>query len=230
MITTPVGLARDLPARRVMRAQVGDQDLAVWRSSSGQAQAWGNRCPHRGMRLSYGFVRGDSLACAYHGWHYNCDAVCHYIPAHPDLEPPTTIKPVVFNLLEQDGLLWINTNGEAEPPALPADCVGIRSIALDCPVQVASKAFKTVELNDESDRALEARQFSQGPDILVFGNSELAESVLLLFQPVVNDAVADETVNVHVIAHQSWSTEGRVGISRWCESVRRAAEVEGRAK
>lgn len=39
MTTFPVAITRDLPAQRVMRAKVGDSDLAVWRGASGQVQA-----------------------------------------------------------------------------------------------------------------------------------------------------------------------------------------------
>ena len=52
MSARPVGLSRDLPAARVMRAMVDDQDLVVWRSAGGRLAAWDNRCPHRGMALS----------------------------------------------------------------------------------------------------------------------------------------------------------------------------------
>ena len=67
MTNVAVGLSKDLPNGRVMRAIVGEQDLVVWRSKSGVLSAWDNRCPHRGMRLSHGFVRGEALACVYHG-------------------------------------------------------------------------------------------------------------------------------------------------------------------
>ena len=72
MTSQPVGLSEDLAPTQVMRATVAQHDIAVWRSVSGVISAWHNRCPHRGMRLSHGFVRGESLACAYHGWHFNC--------------------------------------------------------------------------------------------------------------------------------------------------------------
>ena len=219
MTTTPVAIARDLPARRVMRAKLGDTDLAIWRAASGQVQAWENRCPHRGMRLSYGFVRGDSLACAYHGWHYNCDAVCHYIPAHPELEPPATIKPVVFNVLEQDDLLWVSTDGAVQAPKLPGNCIGVRSIELECAASVAISEFSTTALQDESGNDLIARRVSDAPPIISFGNQQLADSVLLLAH-----LCSASSVVIHIVAHQSWSTEGRVGLSRWCESIRRQAE------
>lgn len=219
MTTTPVAIARDLPAQRVMRAKVGDTDLAIWRGVSGQLQAWENRCPHRGMRLSYGFVRGDSLACAYHGWHYNCDAVCHYIPAHPELQPPATIKPVVFSVLEQGDLVWVSTGSDAQAPQLPENCVGVRSITLDCTASDAINEFSSAALEDESGRPLIARCLSEEPLILSYGNQQLTDSVLLLTQLSGADSVV-----IHVMAHQSWTTEGRVRLSQWCESIRRLAE------
>lgn len=221
MTTVPVALARDLPVQRVMRAQVGDCDLAIWRGASGQVQAWENRCPHRGMRLSYGFIRGDSLACAYHGWHYNTEAVCHYIPAHPELEPPATIKPVVYSVLEQDGLLWVNTLAQAVVPELPQDCVGVRSISVDCEASVALKEIITMTFEDESAATLTARQIGDAPMVLSFGNQQQSDSVVLFFQPS-----GATRVVLHVVANQRWSIAGRVGISKWCEALRRSVELK----
>ncbi len=220
MTTTPVALARDLPVQRVMRAQVDGCDLAIWRGISGQVQAWENRCPHRGMRLSYGFVRQDSLACAYHGWHYNCEAVCHYIPAHPELQPPASIKPVTYSVVEHQGVLWVNTRNEAEVPEFPEDSIGIRSITFDCPLSVAFEACLAAQLSDEAGLSLSPRQLGDAPLILSFGNQQQADSVLLLFQP--SDLA---NVVIHVLAHHSYSVDGRIGISQWCESVRRQAEL-----
>ncbi|MGB1508948.1 MAG: Rieske (2Fe-2S) protein, partial [Paracoccaceae bacterium] len=53
-----VGFSDTLSNARVMRAFVNGKDVVVWRSTSGKLSAWENRCPHRGMRLSHGFVRG----------------------------------------------------------------------------------------------------------------------------------------------------------------------------
>ena len=69
-----------------------EAELAVWRSASGRIAAWRDRCPHRGMRLSHGFVRGESLNCIYHGWTYGADGACRRIPAHPEVVPPATIR------------------------------------------------------------------------------------------------------------------------------------------
>jgi phenylpropionate dioxygenase-like ring-hydroxylating dioxygenase large terminal subunit len=85
---TATGLAHDLPKSVVMAGRFQDTELAIWRSATGKLSAWVDRCPHRGMRLSHGFVRGETLSCIYHGWVYGTDGGCKHIPAHPALTPP----------------------------------------------------------------------------------------------------------------------------------------------
>jgi len=223
MATEPVGLSQDLGAGRVMRAHVNGQDLAIWRGASLSVQAWGNRCPHRGMRLSHGFVRGDSLACAYHGWHYNCQATCHYIPAHPELEPPTSIKPEVFGVTEQHGVLWVDTDDVPTAVMLPEDMVGIRSITFECISDHAVAAFSKMSLDSEIGVDLTIQEFSAQPKILSFQDKDNEETALVLFQP--ND---EHSVVAHVLAKNSWSVEEQIKLSRWCESVRREAESKNK--
>lgn len=130
-VWTPIALACDLPPRLVIPVTCNDQDLALWRSESGKVQAWIDRCPHRGMRLSHGFVRGELLSCIYHGWRYDGAGICRKIPAHPDLEPPATIRATAWRAVEQDGVIWVATQDEAEgadaPPAL-AGLSALRSV------------------------------------------------------------------------------------------------------
>lgn len=102
-----VGLSVDIPAGTVVPRRVNDTDLAIWCSAAGVFHAWGDRCPHRGMRLSHGFVRGETLSCIYHGWQYGADGACRYIPAHPQLEPPKTICAKSYGCTEQDQMIWV---------------------------------------------------------------------------------------------------------------------------
>ncbi len=71
------------------------------------------------MRLSHGFVRGETLACIYHGWRYDTDGVCRVIPAHPDLIPPATICAQTYRCQATDGLIWVALDEtETAPPDL----------------------------------------------------------------------------------------------------------------
>ena len=113
-----VALSADLQHAMSMPCCLDGNDLAIWRGASGQAFVWGDRCPHRGMRLSQGFVRGEKLSCIYHGWQYGSDGGCVSIPAHPDLVPPKSICAKTYQCVEANGLIWttlIETT-DAPPP------------------------------------------------------------------------------------------------------------------
>jgi nitrite reductase/ring-hydroxylating ferredoxin subunit len=134
----PVGLSHSIEAGSYAGTRLFDQELVVWRDTSGMAHVWEDRCPHRGMKLSFGFVRGDHIACLYHGWQYDRGGYCQYIPAHPDLEVPKTFKVSVYLTQEQGGMIWTTLSGN--PPPLPADfdqAVPLRSLYLDGSAEAA---------------------------------------------------------------------------------------------
>lgn len=127
MIMSWVAVARseDLLNGMAMPGRVEGTDLALWRSAAGHVHAWGDRCPHRGMRLSHGFVRGETLACIYHGWQYDDAGACAAIPAHPDLVPPKTICATTYDCAENGGLIWVTLN---DPSGSIPDMSGLRAI------------------------------------------------------------------------------------------------------
>ena len=59
-------------ADKPVAVQLLDQPLVVWRANDGLS-AFYDLCLHRGAALSLGWVSGDQLVCAYHGWNYTAD-------------------------------------------------------------------------------------------------------------------------------------------------------------
>lgn len=137
---TPVALARDLPPLGVLPVCVDGIDMALWRSATGRLAAWADRCPHRGMRLSHGFVRGEALSCIYHGWSYGAEGQCLRIPAHPDLTPPEAIRVPIFQAMEKCGVVWVapKTN-DGVPPDV--DGTPLRSLTVDAAMDWAAAGF-----------------------------------------------------------------------------------------
>mgnify|MGYP002855784534 FL=1 len=107
-----VFLSDHLRAGDVNPAIVDGTELVIWRDHSGKAHAWHNRCPHRGTRLSLGFVRGNRLACLYHGWQYGQDGYCKHIPSRPSFTPSKPVGPVLFQCKERDGFVWVSNREE----------------------------------------------------------------------------------------------------------------------
>lgn len=122
------------------------EEIVVWRDASGAAHAWEDRCPHRGMRLSMGFVRSDRIACLYHGWQYGTEGRCLYIPAHPEIQVPPTIATWRHSCAEAMGMIWVHFGEAADEPSIPIavdrrDVVPVRSLYVDRPAETVADHF-----------------------------------------------------------------------------------------
>ena len=65
----------------VLAARIGARRVAVARLGSGRLVVVDDVCPHDGGRISDGFVDGEHLVCARHGWELvarngRCERAC----------------------------------------------------------------------------------------------------------------------------------------------------------
>ncbi|GAN54332.1 oxidoreductase protein [Tanticharoenia sakaeratensis NBRC 103193] len=128
----PVALGADIPAGTVAPVRLHGDEVVLWRDEAGILHAWEDRCPHRGMRLSFGFVRKGRLACLYHGWQFDGEGRCRHIPAHPDLSPPGTIRARTWRADEAHGFVWLAHDGSESLPAMKDGAfTAARSIAIE---------------------------------------------------------------------------------------------------
>lgn len=112
----PVGSSAGLLPGMARAVSLCGRDIACWRGQSGRVHAWNNRCVHRGMRLSFGFVRGDRLVCRYHGWNYDEAGACCAVPARPQMKPSDKIAVPRHGAVDRDGLLWVRLDGADDSP------------------------------------------------------------------------------------------------------------------
>jgi len=101
----PVARSHDVPEGAILPARLLDEDLVLWRIH-GEVKVWQDLCVHRGTRLSLGYLEGDQLVCAYHGWTYNHEGECVRFPAHPDQRPPPKARVRTYQATEMYGLVW----------------------------------------------------------------------------------------------------------------------------
>jgi nitrite reductase/ring-hydroxylating ferredoxin subunit len=203
---TPVALTRDVPRLGVMPVCVDGIDVALWRSASGRLAAWADRCPHRGMRLSHGFVRGEALSCIYHGWSYGASGSCLRIPAHPDLEPPEAIRVPVHRATENNGVIWVALGDQDNTPPALTGLVPLRSVTVQARAEVIRSA---------SGLAI-------GADGIARGHlASIAVAVLM-------QALPEGATVLHVLAEPA-DPAALIAASRAVEALRRAAESKGAA-
>lgn len=137
-----VGGAESLAPGDVAPVRLFGEERVAWRGEDGKSHVWDNRCIHRGMRLQYGFVDGNRLACRYHGWRFGGNAQCEAIPAHPDMTPPNDYCIPAFQSVEKDGLIWTAAGrAQGNAPDLPAseNMVFCRSVMVRADAEAAAR-------------------------------------------------------------------------------------------
>ncbi len=143
-----VALDRDIAPNTSQAAVVNGRSVAIWRSDSA-VNVWENRCPHRGMPFSFGFVKDRQIRCLYHGWSFDGEGRCRLIPAHPSLTPPSPIRAKVYPAQVRYGIVWTQPDGGEPGDPGPEDeaeaegWVGLRSFYLDIPAASVPAALTT---------------------------------------------------------------------------------------
>lgn len=142
----PVLRSEEAVARHVAFVRLFDMEIALWRDDAGRLNAWQNRCPHRGMRLTLGTNTGTELKCRYHGWRFaSGTGACTFIPAHPAQTPPKAAVVPTYRTTERYGFVWIGLGDPAHEPDVPgllgAPLVTLRSVTIGAPERDVSAAL-----------------------------------------------------------------------------------------
>lgn len=215
----PIGLASQIQPASSNPVVVEGRSIAVWRGDDGPVSVWEDRCPHRGMPLSMGFVRGNTLHCIYHGWGYASDGHCTNIPAHPDLQPPKTICANSYPSRSRYGIVWTNFS---EDQLAPLPDVGtedgwtsIRSIYVSGSAEKSSEDILKLNFGAKAEAKIAGKNavsVQVGPDL----------ELLLGIQPI--DGVK---TGVHVVAKGSAvaTAAGRLKLALELENRRNEMEA-----
>ena len=95
--------------------------IVLWRDASEIAHALLDRCPHRNAPLSAGRVEDGCVVCPYHGWKFNGNGACIYVPSLADHRPLPNATVTSLAACEQDGYVWLcpGTPPDAPPRLFP---------------------------------------------------------------------------------------------------------------
>ncbi|HEX7007353.1 MAG TPA: aromatic ring-hydroxylating dioxygenase subunit alpha [Alphaproteobacteria bacterium] len=112
---TPSRYVRDKP----IAVKALGHNLVVWRDADGVAHVQQDMCPHRGAKLSQGFVHEGRLTCWYHGVQIDGDGKIAAVPAYPDC--PLVGKPGVktYPCIERNEAIFAYFPSAAHPDPIP---------------------------------------------------------------------------------------------------------------
>jgi nitrite reductase/ring-hydroxylating ferredoxin subunit len=172
-----VARSEEIVERHIFQTQLLGQEVAIWRDDTGLINAWENRCPHRGVRLSIGINTGAAVRCQYHGFRYATQTgQCTFIPAHPNQIPPNVIRAISYACTEQYGFVWIKLAGNAGEPTAPVLNVAVwttlRSIFVQAPISLVR------------DSLAATYQITSATDECILEVTTGADTIVLLLQPL----------------------------------------------
>jgi phenylpropionate dioxygenase-like ring-hydroxylating dioxygenase large terminal subunit len=141
----PVHLSRKL-RKKPVRIELCGQQIVLFRASDGTIGALSDRCPHRHMRLSNGWIEKDRLVCPFHGWSYNHDG--HGLSRST---PGLNVCAESFDTADRHGLIWVkNKESTAQLPQLD-----LEGYQLVCQLEhvVTSPLDMLLDINSEIEHA-----------------------------------------------------------------------------
>jgi 5,5'-dehydrodivanillate O-demethylase len=116
----PVAAAAELTDERPIKAvKILNEELVVYRDTTGHYGLVGEHCPHRLASLAYGRVDEQGIRCPYHGWKFDGAGRCLEQPAEPpEGKFKDRIKHVAYPVEYLGGLIYAYL-GPAPAPLLP---------------------------------------------------------------------------------------------------------------
>ncbi|MBT1157253.1 aromatic ring-hydroxylating dioxygenase subunit alpha [Aminobacter anthyllidis] len=108
----PIAFVHDI-ADKPVRAKLLDVDLVIYKTSAGITVAR-DLCPHRGTRISAGWMTDDQIVCPMHGLHFGHDGACSKIPSIANSEGriPPKLRLETYASVERYGIIWTCLKGE----------------------------------------------------------------------------------------------------------------------
>lgn len=103
----PVEYDSALKRETVISVKFQNMPVAVYRGRDGTVRAIEDRCPHRHVKLSRGFVEDCNLRCFYHGWTFSPDGRLCKIEHELFGKPFPSVKLRTFPVQIRYGLIWV---------------------------------------------------------------------------------------------------------------------------
>jgi phenylpropionate dioxygenase-like ring-hydroxylating dioxygenase large terminal subunit len=111
----PVAYSQDLDGEPMSELVLGEP-VVLFRTEAG-VHAFRDVCPHRGAKLSVGKLRDGRIVCPYHGFQYDGEGSCRFVPSQPPDQQkiPSRLRLERYDAAERCGIVWV----ALEPPRQP---------------------------------------------------------------------------------------------------------------
>jgi len=118
----PIAVAKELtPESPTKFVRILGEDLVLYLDKSGRAGLLADHCSHRSASLVYGRVEERGIACAYHGWLFDCDGNILETPPERNDAIMKSVKHPAYPVQRFLGLIWAYLGPQPAPLLPPYD-------------------------------------------------------------------------------------------------------------
>jgi vanillate O-demethylase monooxygenase subunit len=96
-----------------------NEPVVMYRREDGQPVALEDRCCHRRAPLSRGKVEGDNLRCGYHGFLYDADGKCVWVPGTDRIPSAAKVRSYPVHEKHKWIWIWMGEAALADPALIP---------------------------------------------------------------------------------------------------------------
>ena len=92
----------------ILKKRIFGEDIILFRNQDGSITALEDRCCHRNVNLSLGYLNSNTIVCGYHGWEYDKNGSCVNIPSQlPGDKIPPTAKIKSYPVKDFNKWVWV---------------------------------------------------------------------------------------------------------------------------
>lgn len=114
-----VGALADEVNRTPFERTILGERVAFYRTEGGDPVAVDGRCAHRRFPLVAGYLQGDDIVCAYHGWQFDPSGACTTIPSQDRVPPGCKIRSYPVVQIWNWVWIWPGDPALADPKLIP---------------------------------------------------------------------------------------------------------------
>ena len=84
--------------------------IVLFRGENNKVGVLLDRCPHRNIPMSKGYIENQNLVCRFHGWHFDTEGTCVKVSQLKNLEDNIERNAFSFDSFEEEGFVYVKCN------------------------------------------------------------------------------------------------------------------------
>ncbi len=84
--------------------------IVLFRGQNNKIGVLLDRCPHRNIPMSKGYIENENLVCRFHGWHFDTEGTCVKVSQLKTLDDNDNRNAYSFDSYEEDGFIYVKCN------------------------------------------------------------------------------------------------------------------------